>query len=55
MFGAGFFTGVVWGMVVLVWFLVYMGWTPHDIRKQAFERGHMVQCVGKTGYYWECE
>lgn len=20
-----------------------------------FERGHMVQCVGKTGYYWECE
>lgn len=25
------------------------------VKRQAFERGHMVQCVGKTGYYWECE
>lgn len=21
----------------------------------AFERGYMVECIGKTGYYWECE
>jgi hypothetical protein len=24
-------------------------------KKQAFDRGFMVQCIGKTGYYWECE
>lgn len=23
--------------------------------KQAYDRGYAVQCVGKTGYYWECE
>ena len=22
---------------------------------QSFERGHMVQCLGKVGYYWECK
>lgn len=22
--------------------------------QQAFERGYAVQCVGKTGYHWEC-
>lgn len=22
---------------------------------EAFERGYAVQCVGKAGYYWECE
>lgn len=24
-------------------------------KKEAFDRGFMVQCVGKTGYYWECK
>ena len=23
--------------------------------REAFDRGYAVQCVGKTGYYWECE
>lgn len=23
--------------------------------QQAYDRGYAVQCVGKTGYYWECE
>lgn len=23
--------------------------------KEAFERGYAVQCVGKVGYYWECD
>ena len=23
--------------------------------KEAFDRGYAVQCVGKEGYYWECE
>lgn len=22
---------------------------------EAYERGYMVQCVGKVGYYWGCE
>jgi hypothetical protein len=22
---------------------------------EAFERGHAVQCLGRAGYYWECE
>lgn len=26
--------------------------TPNE---EIFKRGHMVQCVGVTGYYWECE
>lgn len=25
-----------------------------QIMQQAFERGHAVECPGKTGYYWEC-
>lgn len=25
------------------------------LKQQAFDRGYMVQCVGKTGYYWECD
>lgn len=26
-----------------------------DLKKEAYNRGHMVQCLGKTGYYWSCE
>lgn len=26
-----------------------------DVMYQAYERGFAVQCVGKEGYYWECE
>lgn len=29
--------------------------TYRDIMKQAYDRGHAVQCLGKEGYYWECE
>lgn len=25
------------------------------VHQEAFERGHMVECLGKVGYYWECE
>lgn len=28
--------------------------TERAIMQQAFERGYAVQCVGKTGYHWEC-
>jgi len=27
----------------------------NDIKKEAFDRGYMVECVGKSGYYWDCE
>ena len=26
-----------------------------EIKQQAYERGYMVECLGKGGYYWECE
>ena len=26
-----------------------------DLKQDAFDRGYMVECVGKTGYYWECD
>lgn len=26
-----------------------------DAMQEAFDRGYAVQCVGKTGIYWECE
>lgn len=24
------------------------------VTKQAAERGYMTQCIGKTGWHWEC-
>lgn len=27
----------------------------YSVKTEAFERGHMVQCIGKRGYHWECE
>ena len=26
-----------------------------QFKEQAFSRGHMVQCLGRTGYYLECD
>ena len=26
-----------------------------NVMQEAFDRGYAVRCVGKTGYYWECE
>jgi hypothetical protein len=55
-------------LIGLVFFIVIMLVGAHDqgksvgrsegrqeIRQEAFERRYMVQCIGKTGYYWECE
>lgn len=50
-FGWGYFLGLLWAILAL-W---VMDARVKQIEQQAFERGHMVQCVGKTGYYWECE
>lgn len=27
----------------------------HRMMVEAFNKGYAVQCVGKSGYYWECE
>ena len=27
----------------------------NNVMREAYERGHAVQCLGITGYYWECE
>lgn len=34
--------------------LAYVG-GRYNTMQQAFDRGYAVQCVGKVGYYWECE
>lgn len=36
-------------------YLVTVGSEREAVMQEAFERGHAVQCVGKEGYYWECE
>ena len=25
------------------------------LKSEAASRGYMVECIGKEGYYWECE
>lgn len=29
--------------------------TYEEVMKEAYDRGHTVQCLGKVGYYWECD
>lgn len=29
--------------------------TTQMLMKEAFDRGYAVQCIGKKGYYWDCE
>ena len=53
---AEFISGVCSGLIVSLFvgsFLMDAAAFSH--KKQAFDRGFMFQCVGKTGYYWECE
>ena len=34
---------------------IYGEWSgARAVMQQAYERGHAVQCPGKTGYHWEC-
>lgn len=44
---------------MFIWFAIGIAVGDYNadasLRKQAFERGFMVQCVGKAGYFWECE
>ena len=46
---------------ILIFFAVIVGFGfglssgSNHVMRQAYERGHAVQCPGKTGYHWECE
>lgn len=52
-FGIGFcLAGVIAVAMVL---LLVVPSVEGTIMKQAFERGYAVQCLGQTGYHWECE
>ena len=48
-------------LVIFLCFFVFiigvgvgLGETDH-FKEEAFKRGYMIECLGKTGYYWECE
>lgn len=51
------------GLWFLAWFMQLLAFVAafffnaevRDLKQQAFQRGYMVECVGKSGYYWECE
>ena len=43
------------GVFFLAMILSINGQSPRQIKQQAFDRGFMIECVGKSGYYWECE
>lgn len=42
----------VW--VALAGFTIGYGFASDRIMREAFERGHAVQCLGRIGYHWEC-
>lgn len=56
-FVPGLFVGWVFGFAM--GFLIGMthgsDLTYREVMKEAYDRGHAVQCLGKKGYYWECE
>ena len=47
------------GASISLWFVIGLyfghGLGRERIMQEAYERGHAVQCVGKTGYYWSCD
>jgi uncharacterized membrane protein len=42
-------------MITLIGSIFVLVYTIQNYEQEAFDRGFMVQCIGKTGYYWECE
>lgn len=40
------------GVLVLIILTLSFGVKPME---EAFKRGFAVECLGKEGYYWECE
>lgn len=51
-----FLTGLILGAIstlsLIVTLLVY---SETGLMKEAYDRGYAVECVGKEGYYWECD
>jgi len=45
-----------WFFIVLltVWYFWDVETSTNEVRQEAFERGYMVECLGKSGYFWEC-
>lgn len=50
-FGGIFLIVMVVGVFCMCGYMAGSG----AVKQQAFERGYMVECIGKSGYYWECE
>lgn len=55
-----FFAGlIVFTILVFACFgfvmLLNIGAEREAVMQEAFDRGYAVQCIGKEGYYWECE
>lgn len=46
---------VVLAVVAMLFFVFGVETGKHNLLREAYERGHAVQCLGKTGYFWECE
>lgn len=42
-------------LLLIAMFFVGAGFASNKIMTEAFERGYAVECLGKQGYYWECE
>ena len=49
----GTFSGLVGG--ILIGMTLGSNLTHNEIMAEAHSRGCAVQCLGKTGYHWECE
>ena len=40
------------GLLIVV---IFLGVSLDGYKQEAFDRGFMVECLGKSGYYWECD
>lgn len=49
----GLFLG--FGIGTLIGMAVGSDSTYEKVMKETYDRGHAVQCLGKEGYYWECD
>lgn len=58
--GRALFTGFLFSFIFMFFAGIIINNTAEQrgknmIMQEAYERGYAVQCLGKTGYYWECE
>jgi hypothetical protein len=51
------FIGVIGGILIgcLIGMDLGSSLTYDELMKAAYDRGYAVQCLGREGYYWECE